>query len=503
MEVNLSKTQRIRSNNRVQGKHPIAQNSPKTYREGARLDIKESEPTIALSEDLRNKYRYFYRPYKQTTQKSIKNSLYFDTDTHGWIDIANLIIDSNNSNGDFLNIIEFYRENHNEGYKDKHNFTVGKFNKFKKKRKPNKEPLELIKKIENQRESNPSFIDSPALSPLVQRKPNPMLTITKEDRAKIQEFYDQINAQKCTKDFETTALAQLLKKYRKRKNRNYSHSINQTNLAKISHKLNENKIGHPKDLNPTKFEKLKIGTRSQSEITSKETSLKRTGSKIKIQKMPSISNGLMTRNIKSIGDASTKSAIQNPSKNRAIRKNERSNRDRVSKNESDTNFNIAQDSTDKIGLSNKTKGLDFSQTYLKKFRANIPVKVFNASNTQKDYGRNIDRSTEILPNIEQYKLTSKEEKDELANSQLDSSDIEVSNIDLFRMTRPLRIRKSKTVNKLHNESQASKSTSKLGGITKQIKTYKGPGIARSKTKNNFRRVRMHKASLTSRAEHLI
>ena len=82
----------------------------------SKLNIKEFEPSIGLSDEIKHRYRYFYRPYKQSTQKAVNNSLYFEKDKHDWIDVADIII--NTKDKEFLNIIEFYRENHNKGYID-------------------------------------------------------------------------------------------------------------------------------------------------------------------------------------------------------------------------------------------------------------------------------------------------------------------------------------------------------------------------------------------------
>lgn len=102
----------------------------------SRLNIKEYEPTIGLNEDLKTKYRYFYRPYKANTQKSVTNCLKFESEKHEWMNIAEIII--NTKNNEFSNIIEFYRENHKDGYTDDKNSLNNKDISKKKKKKKSK-----------------------------------------------------------------------------------------------------------------------------------------------------------------------------------------------------------------------------------------------------------------------------------------------------------------------------------------------------------------------------
>lgn len=108
----------------------------------SRLNIKEYEPTIGLNEDLKTKYRYFYRPYKANTQKSVTNCLKFEPEKLEWMNIAEIII--NTKKNEFSNIIEFYRENHKDGYADDKSNATNKDVAKKKKKKKSKLKLSKI-----------------------------------------------------------------------------------------------------------------------------------------------------------------------------------------------------------------------------------------------------------------------------------------------------------------------------------------------------------------------
>lgn len=82
----------------------------------SRLNIKDCEPTIGLDDGLKHRYRYFYRPYRENTQKGVNNSVKYDFENVEWMNVADIII--NKKQQEFLDIIEFYRENHNVGYGD-------------------------------------------------------------------------------------------------------------------------------------------------------------------------------------------------------------------------------------------------------------------------------------------------------------------------------------------------------------------------------------------------
>ena len=99
----------------------------------SRLNIKEYEPTIGLNERIKERYRLFYRPYRDNTQKGVNNSLRFDFEKLNWMDVADIII--NKKDQEFMDIIELYRENHNHGYEENQVFTNSEKDRQTKKKK--------------------------------------------------------------------------------------------------------------------------------------------------------------------------------------------------------------------------------------------------------------------------------------------------------------------------------------------------------------------------------
>lgn len=104
-----------RKNSMRQNQEPELRPLITKSRSVSKLDIKKSEPTVNLNEKIKDRYRYFYRPYRVCTQKDINKSLKFEIEDH-WMNLANIII--NTKSTEFQDIIELYRENHNKGYVD-------------------------------------------------------------------------------------------------------------------------------------------------------------------------------------------------------------------------------------------------------------------------------------------------------------------------------------------------------------------------------------------------
>ena len=104
----------------------------------SRMNIQESEPTVGLNENIKDKYRYFYRPYKESMQKGVNKSLKFNQHTLQWMNVADMII--NTKPLEFDGMIELYQENHNaKNFKcpQRANGSLAEFFRKKKKNKKN------------------------------------------------------------------------------------------------------------------------------------------------------------------------------------------------------------------------------------------------------------------------------------------------------------------------------------------------------------------------------